>query len=256
MGEALRRRVLGWLRVDLEPHLPPGSEEGCEVFRAGVAFLRYRQLAWGLRQVGTLVGILAAFLFLGMVGAGEVPARLRAFAAIYQPGILVLETVGITLFLLQLPFTWMAIRWDWDCRWYLLSDRCLRVQEGILNLKEQTFTLANIQDVQVKQNPLQRLFGLWDVEVRTAGGGENPMGEQPGHPGASLHTAVLKGVERGGEIRDRLLARMAAFRDSGLGEAKARPVAVSASSAPGAWAREAVAEVLEASWALRRDLGP
>jgi hypothetical protein len=47
---------------------------------------------------------------------------------------------------------------------------------------------------------------------------------------------------------------MAAFRDSGLGEAMARPVAISSASAPGAWSGEALAEVLEASRALRRDL--
>jgi uncharacterized membrane protein YdbT with pleckstrin-like domain len=242
--------------VDLQPHLPPGSEGGCEVFRAGVAYLRYRQLAWILKQAGTLVGILGAVFVLNMVGESPVPARIRTFAAIYRPGMLVLETVGIAAFVLQLPFSWLAIRWDWDCRWYLLSERCLRVQEGILNLKEQTFTLANIQDVQVKQNPLQRLFGLWDVEVRTAGGGENPLGEDAGHSGASLHTAVLKGVERGGEIRDRLLARMAAFQDAGLGEAPARPApALAAPAFQAAQTAQALAEVLEASRALRRELG-
>jgi hypothetical protein len=219
VGERLRRRILGWLRVDLEPHLPPGSEGGCEVFRAGLAYLRYRQLAWFLRQAGTLAGILAAFFFLRMLGAGETPARLRSFAAIYGPGMLVLEIVGITSFLAQLPFTWLAIRWDYDCRWYLLSERCLRVQEGILTLKEQTFTLANIQDIQVKQNPLQRFFGLWDVEVRTAGGGEEPSAEAAGGHEPSLHTAVLRGVEDGAGIRDRLLARMARYGDAGLGEA-------------------------------------
>ncbi len=206
MGERLRRRVLGWLRVDL-------------VFRAGLAYLRYRQIAWFLTQAGTVAGFIGLFLLLRTLGAADLPAKLKGLSAVLRPGLWVgLEAFGFAVFLLQLPFTWLALRWDYDCRWYLLSDRCLRVQEGILALKEQTFTLANIQDVQVKQNPLQRLFGLWDVEVRTAGGGEDVAGEEGAGHQPSLHTAVLKGVEQGARIRDRLLARMSAFKDAGLGE--------------------------------------
>jgi hypothetical protein len=220
VGERLRRRILGWLRVDLEPHLPPGSEGGCEVFRAGLAYLRYRQIAWFLTQAGTLAGILGLFVFLHVAGAAELPPKLRGLAPLLRPGLWIgMEALGLALFLAQLPFTWLAIRWDYDCRWYLLSERCLRVQEGILTLKEQTFTLANIQDIQVKQNPLQRVFGLWDVEVRTAGGGEEPSAEAAGGHEPSLHTAVLRGVEDGAGIRDRLLARMARYGDAGLGEA-------------------------------------
>jgi len=220
VGERLRRRVLGWLRVDLEPHLPPGSEGGCEVFRAGRAFLRYRQLAWFLKQAGTLTGILGFFLFLHVAGEAGLPSKLRGLAPLLRPGLWIgMEGFGLALFLAQLPFTWLALRWDYDCRWYLLSERCLRLQEGILTLKEQTFTLANTQAFPGKRTPLQRSFGLWDVGVRTAGGGEEPAAEAGGGDEPSLHTAVLRGVEDGAGIRDRLLARMACYQDAGLGEA-------------------------------------
>lgn len=223
MAEALRDRVFRWLRVEAGPHLPPGSEAGCEVFRAGLAFLRYRQLVWLLGQLGTLAGLVAVMLLLQGITLMAVPPKLQKLASAFTPGLwLGLEAVGFMAFVVQLPFSWLAIRWDWDCRWYLLSDRCLRIQEGILAFREQTFTLANIQDVQVRQNPLQRLFGLWDVEVRTAGGGEAAHGEELEGHGASLHTARLRGVEQGARIRDRLLAKMAASRDAGLGEAPAR----------------------------------
>ena len=65
---------------------------------------------------------------------------------------------------------------------------------------------------------LQHLLGLWDLEVRTAGGG----GHGPAEPGAagghSLHTALLRGIEDGPAVRDRLLQRMSEARDAGLGE--------------------------------------
>lgn len=211
MGEALRRRVMAWLRVGLEPHLPPGSEGSCEVFRAGWPFLRYRQVLWAFRQLASLAGLLVAYFFLREFLVGPLPAEAARIA-------MVLEALAVLAFLVQLPFSWLAIRWDYDCRWYLLSDRCLRIQEGMLNLKEQTFTLANIQDIQVKQNPLQRSLGLWDLEVRTAGGGEQGPGEPGSAHAPSLHTARLRGIADGPAVRDRLLSRMAEARDAGLGE--------------------------------------
>jgi uncharacterized membrane protein YdbT with pleckstrin-like domain len=235
--------------VDAEPHLPPGSEAGCEVFRAGLAYLRYRQLVWLLTQLGTLAGLVAVMLFLQGITAMTVPPKLQKLASAFTPGLwLGLEAAGFAAFLVQLPFSWLAIRWDWDCRWYLLSDRCLRVQEGILAFREQTFTLANIQDVSVRQNPLQRLFGLWDVEVRTAGGGEASPGEELEGHGASLHTARLRGVEHGARIRDRLLEKMAASRDAGLGEAS------EASPSPAGLA-EALRRARGEAAALREALG-
>lgn len=247
MAETLRDRVFRWLRVDAQPHLPPGSEAGCEVFRAGLAFLRYRQLVWLLQQLGTLAGLVAVMLLLQGITSMAVPPKLQKLASAFTPGLwLGLEAVGFAAFLVQLPFSWLAIRWDWDCRWYLLSGRCLRVQEGILAFREQTFTLANIQDVSVRQNPLQRLFGLWDVEVRTAGGGEASPGEELEGHRASLHTARLQGVEQGARIRDRLLERMAAARDAGLGETPAGGPPAPGLPAALRRARAAAAELREA----------
>lgn len=233
MAEGFRDRVFRWLRVDAEPHLPPGSEAGCDVFRAGIAYLRYRQVTWLLRQLGTLAGLGVAMLFIQGTTALAVSPKLQKVSTVLTPGLWTgLEALGLAAFLAQLPFSWLALRWDWDFRWYLLSDHCLRVQEGILTFREQTFTLANIQDVQIRQNPLQRLFGLWDVEVRTAGGGEAAPGEEFEGRHTSLHTARLRGVEHGARIRDRLLEKLAATRDAGLGEAPPwRPIQASLAEA-------------------------
>ena len=84
---------------------------------------------------------------------------------------------------MQLPITFAILRLDYELRWYIVTDRAARLREGIVTLKEMTFTLANVQDIRLRQGPLQRLLGLADVELRTAGGSEAPagVGAQGGH---------------------------------------------------------------------------
>ena len=74
-------------------------------------------------------------------------------------------------------------------------------------------SFANLQQVEVKQGPFQRLLGLADVRVRSAGGGDH--GEAEGEP---LHTGLFHSVENAEEIRDLILARLKAFREAGLGD--------------------------------------
>lgn len=211
----VRRRVLAWLRIPLEPHVPPGEASSCEVFRAGRGFLTYRLIGWGLGQLLSLAGIVIAIVVLS-----RLPATIFRNERGLEPLgkiVLAVEILSIAFFLGQLVFTYWVVRWDYDCRYYVLTDRCLRIQEGILSFKEQTFTAANIQDIDVRQNPIQRALGIADVVVSTAGGGGGHQG--PGeHAGASMHIGYLRGVARAAEIRDRLLARLKAYRDGGLGD--------------------------------------
>src|SRR5690606_2799937 len=81
------------------------------------------------------------------------------------------EAVAWVAFVGQAIFSLAVLRFDFDMRWYILSDRGLRIREGILTVREKTMTFANIQNIAIRQNPIQRLFGIYDVEVRSAGGG-------------------------------------------------------------------------------------
>jgi hypothetical protein len=82
-----------------------------------------------------------------------------------------------------------------------------------------TMTFANIQQITVEQGPLQRLLGLEDVMVRTAGGGSG--GAEQGHQKGQhemMHLGFFHGVDNAPEIRDMILDRMRRLRDSGLGD--------------------------------------
>jgi hypothetical protein len=77
---------------------------------------------------------------------------------------------------------------DQQLRWYVVTDRCLRVRGGILNVHEITTTFANIQEVRLSSGPLQKLLGLADVEVHSAGGGS-------GKGSSDSHVARFEGVD-------------------------------------------------------------
>jgi uncharacterized membrane protein YdbT with pleckstrin-like domain len=132
----------------------------------------------------------------------------------------VFEAFAIGIFVMQAAARLVLLRIDIDQRWYLVSDRSLRIREGVVNMKEKTMTFANIQNVRIEQGPLQRLLGIADVQVRTAGGGGGGGGpkdqENPG--GKDLHIGYFRGVADAGAIRDAVLERLRRHADSGLGD--------------------------------------
>jgi membrane protein YdbS with pleckstrin-like domain len=135
-------------------------------------------------------------------------------------GITAIELIGALTFLVQLPFSLAAARLDYEMRWYIVTDRSLRIREGIMRVREMTLTFANVQNITVRQGPLQRLLGIADVVVRTAGGGGSSEGhgESSGTAGASMHVGKLRAVDNAVEVRDLILERLRRWRDSGLGD--------------------------------------
>jgi hypothetical protein len=164
------------------------------------------------------------------------------------------ELAGIAFFLVQLPFTFAAVRLDWELRWYIVTDRSLRIRAGLWSLQESTMSFANLQQVEVTQGPLQRLLGIADVRVQSAGGGGGGHGKGQ-EMGDSLHTGVFHGVDNAHEIRDLILERLRHFRQAGLGDPDDQHGgAMSEAPAPAAAAGEALAaaqEVLAEARALR-----
>ena len=118
-------------------------------------------------------------------------------------------------------------------------------------------SFANLQQVEVKQGPLQRLLGLADVHVQSAGGGGD---HQPGQVGDSLLAGIFHSVNNANEIRDLILERLRQFRQAGLGDPDDHhhPPAAAAPAVAGVSEDEAVAaahEVLAEARALRQALG-
>lgn len=138
------------------------------------------------------------------------------------PLIEIAELLGIAAFLFQLPVTYAAVRLDWEMRWYIVTDRSLRIRAGIWSLQESTMSFANLQQVEVRQGPIQRLLGIADVIVQSAGGGGGG-GHEKGQSHDSLHTGTFHGVDNAQEIRDLVLERLRLFRQAGLGDPDEQP---------------------------------
>ncbi len=147
-------------------------------------------------------------------GLVEIALRLPVWAF---PLIWFLKLSGVAVFLAQIPFTYMLRRLDYELRWYIVTDRSLRIRTGLVRLQESTMSFANLQQVEVKQGPLQRLLGLADVHVQSAGGGGD-YNPHHGETGDSLHTGIFHSVNNATEIRDLILERLRHFRQAGLGD--------------------------------------
>ena len=148
--------------------------------------------------------------------------------------------------------TYSLVRLGFEQHWYIVTDRSLRIRTGILRLQESTMSFANVQQVEIRQGPVQRLLGLADVCVRSAGGGDSTAGPKGHGQEASLHTGIFEGVSNAVEIRDLILERLRKFREAGLGDLEDR--GSSSPAVAGGSPAQAVAELLAETRALRRVL--
>jgi membrane protein YdbS with pleckstrin-like domain len=201
------RALERWLRVPPPPEPPAGSAESVRRFRAAPGYFRYRVLGWVAKQLGAGWG-----LVVGLTVIQNVPEFPFSFLLLYA------EAVGVAGFVLQLPFTFYLLRLDYHYRWYLVTDRSLRIREGVVQVREQTMSFANVQNLSTEQGPLQRLFGIADLKVRTAGGGGRSEGEHGETKKKDLHLGYFRGVDDAEGIRDLILARLRGLRDAGLGD--------------------------------------
>jgi membrane protein YdbS with pleckstrin-like domain len=207
-GGVMRDFLLRTLRVPPEPDLPPGDPRYVRTFRAGRGYYRYRLIIWLLRQAGTISGFVAGYFFVVVI-TSEI-----GLASRWQ----LFEMVGIAVMLAQIPVSFVVMKMNYELRWYMLTDRSLRIRSGILNVREQTMMFANVQNISVRQNPVQRIFGISNVAVRTAGGGSGGGGYPPGSgtQESGMHEAVFEGVDNAEEIRAVIRDRIRRQRDAGL----------------------------------------
>jgi uncharacterized membrane protein YdbT with pleckstrin-like domain len=237
MGDRFREWLLRFLRVPAQPQAPAGDTGSVLTFRASPRYFQYRVALWALRQLGALAALIGGTIFLRTAMALADSGFFNIWGA--------LELFAWLVFIVQLPFSFMLVRLDFEMRWYLLTDRSLRIREGILRVREKTLTYANIQNISIRKNPLQRLFGLATVAVRAAGGGSGSA-EHGGSATSHTHEATFEGVDNSDQIREILRHRIRQHRDSGLGDPD--DVADAAGAAP---ALLAARSLLEEARALR-----
>ena len=240
--EAVKGRLLPLLKAPTHPPDPPaGSHGSVQTFRAHPNFLKLRLIVWG---GGFAMGILAEVLMIIFMHGDE-------------GGL-------IGWLLLALTITgaigkYFLIRIDYDMRYYVVTDRSLRIREGALLIHESTYTFANIQNLSVTQGPLERYLGLANLIVESAGGGGPSGGDSHGkRPFGGGHEGNLRGIANAREVRDQILLLMRRYRDAGLGDpedvARAVPHTARAGFSPAAIERlgEVLAEVRHLGEAVGR----
>lgn len=206
MLDPARRLVLRIFRVPPEPAIPAGARV-LRVFRASPNYFRYRLALWALTQTGLFLALAAAIVAMEFAMAESGPGAPVALLR-------VVEGLVVAGYLVQIPVSFAVMRLGFEMRWYILMDRSLRIREGIVSVQEKTMTFANIQQISIERNPLQRVLGIADVHVRTAGGG----GHDDGHPWEGMHEAFFRGVDNAEEIRTAIRERVRLHRGAGLGD--------------------------------------
>ena len=211
------------LRIPADPEPPPGDEASTRVFNAAPNFYKYLLVMWTLRSFASFLAVLWIVIVV------SIPAFTLAKRG-QKSGLLLLLLPGFILLLLAVLrfFALAMVRLDFEKRWYVVTDRSLRVREGVFAVREMTVTFANIQNISISQGPVQRALGIADLRVDTAGGGAVREGKQPG---MNLHTAWFRGVNNANEVRELIQERLRQFKDSGLGDHDERGVSASLASA-------------------------
>lgn len=264
MIRTLQRWILETLRVPGPPDPPAGSQGSVELFQTAPGYLRYQLLRWGLRQAGTLLGLLFGLALLGAgpawmsavtdaVVPDEVVFVPRAFGAF--PLFRWLELAGLGFWVLQLPVSLAGVLLDVQQRWYLVTDRSLRVREGIFRVEEKTMSFRNIQNLSTEQGPLQRLLGIADLQVRSAGGGEAAAGKGKKDGAPALHVAYFRGVDRAEAIKGLILRRQKALA-AGVESPSETTEAPAAQSDLAAELRAAAREMVAEARRVRGSLAP
>jgi len=210
------------LRIPREPEPPPGDEASTHLFRAAPAYYKYLLVLWALKSL----------LVLFIVSAAMIGPVVGAFAAAkhgHNSGLLLLLIPGVafTIVIALRLFALALVRLDFEKRWYVVTDRSLRIREGVVIVREMTVTFANIQNIAISQGPIQRALGLADLRVDTAGGGAVNTQQ---HQGQNLHTAWFRGVNNASEVRQVIQERLGQFKDTGLGDHDDRPATASSSA--------------------------
>jgi putative membrane protein len=78
---------------------------------------------------------------------------------------------GAMFALLGTAIAALAGGFRWATTTYSFAGETVRLRTGVLSVKEVEIPFARVQAVDVEQGPLQRLFGVYKVEVQTGGGG-------------------------------------------------------------------------------------
>lgn len=192
--------LVRWFRVPASPPtLPVRPGERMESFRPAPGFLRYLKFWFWIGLLPMDIAIVLGWIVVAI-------RDWRVGLALVLP--------AAALAVLPDLVTYVALHLRYDTMWYVFTDRSLRIRRGIWSIEEMTVTFENVQNVEVRQGPLQRWFGIADLIVETAAAGApGPKNKQP-----TGSRAVVQGIADAPRVRDLILSRVRQSRSAGLGD--------------------------------------
>jgi uncharacterized membrane protein YdbT with pleckstrin-like domain len=212
MYNAFRQFCERLLRIPADPEPPPGDEASTRLFRAAPNFYKYLLCVALLRILMFLIVLVVALVLPTAVAEYHLAKQGDKWGLIFW----IVPLAGILIHILLSAFSLAVVRLTFEKRWYLVTDRSLRVREGVISIREMTVNFANIQNISVSQGPLQRVLGIADLRVDTAGGGgASQRGERVSQ---NLHTAWFRGIDNANDVRGLIQDRLRHLKDSGLGD--------------------------------------
>jgi membrane protein YdbS with pleckstrin-like domain len=182
------------------------------------------------RYLASLAGMLYPFIAAG-------GAAVAAIVEFESWGVVLAVLIALSEFLV-VGFALVTIRVDYELRHYLVGDRSLRVAQGAWKREEVTLSYANIQNLEVAQGPLERIFGFKSLTISTAGADSTPGA---GH--SNSHVVTLVGLTDAEGLRELMMSMLREHRDAGLGDLVHAP-------APAALEVKRLEEVRDAARAL------
>lgn len=207
MYSAFRTACERVLRIPADPEPPPGDDASTRIYRAADNYYKYLLIVWALSSFATILPTLIAAIACLVAAA---TSNLSPWFTLIPAFLL---AVMIVVSLIHLA----VVRLNYEKRWYIITDRSLRVREGVIGIQEMTVTFANIQNISISQGPIQRLLGIADLRVDTAGGA-GATGHSHHAAAQQAHVAWFRGVDNAPQVREVIQSRLRQWKDAGLGD--------------------------------------
>ena len=193
-----------WFKVpEAPPTLTSFAGDPIESFRPSPGFLDYLKFQFWLGLLAVDIGL----IILWIVVLVNEPTLGVVLAPLFVIAIVVPDILA-----------YVALNLRYDTTWYVMSSRSIRLRRGIWVIRETTITFDNVQNVEFKQGPLQRHFGIANLIVQTAGGGGGGGGRHPQQGQTTEHTGLIEGIAEAERIRDVIMNRVKRSRRAGLGD--------------------------------------
>ena len=138
--------------------------------------------------------------------------RLPLYLVMAPALVMTLTVVGIPLLLVWIPVGMLWARTFVDRLTCRLTEDTLEIGKGVLFRKELTIPLDRIQEISLREGPLQRYLGISSLRFETAGGGSP----------TDASDLDLPGILRARDFRSRVLSQRDRRRASRSGSEEPR----------------------------------